>query len=152
MLKCLTKFCFLEIYIHILISSGTRLWNLSLLASLTPNPRRYNKNNCSKSIRGSQQQLIENRRRSCRGTPRVWIYFFICSPCDYLGKSLQRFSPNSATELGHRASQSVTGKLVLWRMERAEGAGQGGDGERLQRSSRVSVKFVSVRVTEELRS
>ena len=64
MLKCLTKFCFLEICIHILISSGTRLWNLLLWASLTPNPRRYNTNNCSKSIRGSQQQLKENRRRS----------------------------------------------------------------------------------------
>ena len=65
--------------------------------------------------------------------------------------------PEILTHNSYRASQSVTGKLVLWRMERAEGAGQGRDGERLQRrwqrpeSSRVSVKFVSVRVTEELR-
>ena len=69
------------------------------------------------------------------------------------GEIPPEISPNSATELGYRASQSVTGKLVLWRMERAEGAGQGRDGELRQRrrrrpeSSRVGVEFV----TEELR-
>ena len=75
------------------------------------------------------------------------------------GEIPPEISPNSATELGYRASQSVTGKLVLWRMERAEGAGQGRDGELLERrrplpeSSRVGVEFVKeeLRLTEELR-
>ena len=42
----------------------------------------------------------------------------------YFGTSARGSTTNSTTELGHRYSQSETGELVRWRMEREEGAGQ----------------------------
>ena len=60
-------------------------------------------------------------RGECRCTPRVCIYFLICSPYDNL--SLKIASPNRTTELGHRLGQSMTCMQVPWRMGGEERAG-----------------------------
>ena len=57
----------------------------------------------------------------------------VCSPCDYVGTSIISSTPYNTTKLGHRSSQSVPGKVVHWRMERAERAGQAANGEQRER-------------------
>ena len=70
----------------------------------------------------------------CRCTPRVCIYFLICSSYDNL--SLKIASPNRTHELGHRLGQSMTCMQVHWRMGEEERAGLGRVGKVLEEDHR----------------
>ena len=63
-------------------------------------------------------------------TPRVCIYFLICSSYD--NRSLKIASPNRTHELGHRLGQSMTCMQVHWRMGEEERAGLGRVGKVLE--------------------
>ena len=75
-------------------------------------------------------KLLMNASPIARCTPRVCIYFLLCSSYDNL--SLKIASPNRTHELGHRLGQSMTCMQVHWRMGEEERAGLGRVGKGLE--------------------